>query len=61
MESAINESYPDKFACVEIMFSQGPLESDVEIEFYTQDGSARGDSIITYIKYFFSYLIMPCI
>ena len=42
VESAINESYPDKFACVEIKFSLGPLDSDIEIEFYTQDGSAQG-------------------
>ena len=39
--STVNESIGDKFTCVEII-SGGPLLSDADILFYTQDGTAKG-------------------
>ena len=41
-ESDVSEAVSRKFTCVEIL-SGGPLSSDAEITFYTQDGSAVGE------------------
>ena len=41
-ESEVSEAVSRKFTCVEIL-SGGPLSSDAEIMFYTQDGSAVGE------------------
>lgn len=42
----MNEDISRKFTCVDILYTNGPLESDVVIEFYTQDGSAEGECIL---------------
>ena len=42
-ESEVSEAVSRKFTCVEII-SGGPLLADAEITFYTQDGSAVGES-----------------
>ena len=41
-ESDVSEAVSRKFTCIEIL-SGGPLSSDAEISFYTQDGSAVGE------------------
>ena len=41
-EEIVPEALPRKFVCVQIQPSSGPLASGVEIEFFTQDGSAKG-------------------
>lgn len=42
MEHVVGEATPTVYSCVEIVSSNGPLTSNVVIEFHTQDGSANG-------------------
>ena len=42
VETTCGEATSRVFACVEIFFPETPLEVEVEVEFYTQDGSATG-------------------
>ena len=48
----MQEASARKFTCVQLLFSDGPLESEVQVEFYTQDGSAEGiASFVTFCIY----------
>ena len=44
IESAVDESISTKYTCLQI-FSGGPLLSDASIQFYTLDGSAKGEGL----------------
>ena len=45
VEATVPETMSRVFACVEILFPDSPLESEVEVEFYTQNGSATGKRV----------------
>ena len=48
VEATVQEARARIFTCVQLLFSDGPLESEVQVEFYTQDGSAEGIAILMF-------------
>lgn len=48
LESTVNESITNFSFCVEII-SGGPLPSDADILFYTQDSTAEGMNVLSYV------------
>ena len=47
-ESVVDESVANKFTCIQILSGE-PLSSEARIMFHTEDGSAKGLSILYYM------------